>query len=268
MDTSPPAYPNQPRRPARWCQRRRHTPARRARPPAACPSRPHGSRTRLPVQLRKSRMRSTRQAWRTSTVQSLPPPLPKHTDGIGAFRPGILRFGYDGGGPYRCMCSSHGGGTGVASWFGEKVQKPPHVQPGYKQPARHKPDHRACRGPSSNHSTASQACPCASWPRIPAQNTWSKAGCLFVAAGPHRRHAPCPRSRGRRCRTSSAWSASGRRRRAASDSRCRSCPSWAASARRDATIRGTVSKPACRLSLLEQPPPAPQTAPPFRASSS
>ena len=33
------------------------------------------------------------------------------TSGIGALRPGILRFGYDGGGPYLCMAISHGGGN-------------------------------------------------------------------------------------------------------------------------------------------------------------
>ena len=30
--------------------------------------------------------------------------------GIGADSPGIFRLGYDGGGPYRCMLMSHGGG--------------------------------------------------------------------------------------------------------------------------------------------------------------
>lgn len=33
------------------------------------------------------------------------------TSGIGEFSPGIFRLGYDGGGPYRCMAISHGGGT-------------------------------------------------------------------------------------------------------------------------------------------------------------
>lgn len=33
------------------------------------------------------------------------------TSGMGEFSPGIFRLGYDGGGPYRCMAISHGGGT-------------------------------------------------------------------------------------------------------------------------------------------------------------
>ena len=34
-----------------------------------------------------------------------------NTSGIGAFNPGILRLGYDGGGPYLCIAINHGGGT-------------------------------------------------------------------------------------------------------------------------------------------------------------
>ena len=33
------------------------------------------------------------------------------TSGMGALSPGILRLGYEGGGPYRCMATSHGGGN-------------------------------------------------------------------------------------------------------------------------------------------------------------
>lgn len=33
------------------------------------------------------------------------------TSGMGAFSPGILRLGYDGGGPYLCIAISQGGGT-------------------------------------------------------------------------------------------------------------------------------------------------------------
>ena len=33
------------------------------------------------------------------------------TSGIGAFKPEIFKFGYDGGGPYRCIAINHGGGT-------------------------------------------------------------------------------------------------------------------------------------------------------------
>lgn len=33
------------------------------------------------------------------------------TSGMGAFNPGILRLGYEGGGPYLCMAINHGGGT-------------------------------------------------------------------------------------------------------------------------------------------------------------
>lgn len=36
---------------------------------------------------------------------------PTLTSGMGEFRPGIFRLGYDGGGPYLCMAISHGGGT-------------------------------------------------------------------------------------------------------------------------------------------------------------
>ena len=33
------------------------------------------------------------------------------TSGIGPLSPGILRFGYEGGGPYLCIAISQGGGT-------------------------------------------------------------------------------------------------------------------------------------------------------------
>lgn len=43
------------------------------------------------------------------------------TSGMGALRPGIFRFGYEGGGPYLCMAISHGGGT-LWEFCGDKAQ--------------------------------------------------------------------------------------------------------------------------------------------------
>ncbi len=40
---------------------------------------------------------------------------------MGALRPGIFRFGYEGGGPYLCMAISHGGGT-LWEFCGDKAQ--------------------------------------------------------------------------------------------------------------------------------------------------
>ena len=40
-----------------------------------------------------------------------PSHIQQPTSGIGAFSPGILRLGYDGGGPYLCIAISHGGGN-------------------------------------------------------------------------------------------------------------------------------------------------------------
>ena len=34
----------------------------------------------------------------------------EYTSGMAAFSPGIFKLGYDGGGPYRCIAISHGGG--------------------------------------------------------------------------------------------------------------------------------------------------------------
>mmetsp|Transcript_65768 Transcript_65768/g.180356 ORF Transcript_65768/g.180356 Transcript_65768/m.180356 type:complete len:208 (+) Transcript_65768:64-687(+) len=47
--------------------------------------------------------------------------------GMGAFRPGIFRLGYAGGGPYRCILTSHGGGppSGICSALASSSESTP-----------------------------------------------------------------------------------------------------------------------------------------------
>lgn len=60
----------------------------------------HGMRTGKKQSSSSKKQRQLRMKERTAL-----------TSGMGEFSPGIFRLGYDGGGPYRCMAISHGGGT-------------------------------------------------------------------------------------------------------------------------------------------------------------